>query len=425
MEKEGLLRNRIALAVALGCLCFALLVPALAQGAMFPQCPSVGAATGCDLLITVNPGGALSYQKDPTQSPYSSAGNSLVGVVNDSGATVSSITLLAPGIFAFNGTGAGALAAGGPFGSTGYEGPGTSFSIGNANDGTVTFAGGLANQASLWFSLEGPPYLPTYDVSKNLTTPGSSIDEVKVVLSGLYWLTGPSNYLHPPDTPFNTCTFTQNVPGNTTTFDCKNPSAPIAPGSNISVGFSLAANSADFASVAWFLGGAPVGCGAQLMVTLLTGTGIGLGIYENTAQQCVASVVATGSGLLTWYSLHIPPRELMPGSLPSSPLGSVSIGGAGSLNPGATKNVDVPQPPAGAEFGVLTLTINESGATTTTDVLEFPTSTAPQVSDPPPVPALPLWAVAMTGAALLARRPSPLVSSTRSRPTAAGCPPYP
>lgn len=56
---------------------------------------------------------------------------------------------MVPTFFGFDGDGAG---AGGS-----YAGPGTSFTVSDANTGIVNFDNGLNDKASLWFSLEGAP----------------------------------------------------------------------------------------------------------------------------------------------------------------------------------------------------------------------------------------------------------------------------
>jgi N-acetylmuramoyl-L-alanine amidase len=114
------------------------------------NCPPIGQSPSCAVLITINPSGSLKFETDPNIGPYDGAEDTLVGVQNLSGATVFGISLTGNDIFGFDGDGAGS-------GSTGYEGPGTSFSIIDANTGTVNFDNGLDNNGFLWFSLEGSP----------------------------------------------------------------------------------------------------------------------------------------------------------------------------------------------------------------------------------------------------------------------------
>jgi hypothetical protein len=148
---------------------------AVAAPVEFPQCPAVGFDTGCGALITINADGTSTVQFDSAQPPYSGVADTLVGVVNNSGAPVSGLalsgTLLGQGIFAFDGHGlcvavsgkgstpppAGCPFNAGPSGytPTGYEGPGTWFSVTDPSDGLVQFAGGLAPQGDAYFSLHG------------------------------------------------------------------------------------------------------------------------------------------------------------------------------------------------------------------------------------------------------------------------------
>lgn len=112
------------------------------------QCPAIGYSSSCAVLITITPTGRLIFQTDPNVGPYDGSDDTLVGVLNQSGATVSAINLSGNGIFGFDGDGANG-------GS--YAGPGTSFTVQNANTGTVNFTQDLNDGGFLWFSLEGPP----------------------------------------------------------------------------------------------------------------------------------------------------------------------------------------------------------------------------------------------------------------------------
>jgi N-acetylmuramoyl-L-alanine amidase len=114
------------------------------------QCPAVGQSPSCAALITINPDGSLKIQVDPSVPPYDGVEDSLVGVINNSGASVFGIKLTGQNIFGLDGDGA--------FGGN-YEGPGTSFSVQDANNGIVNFtnSNGLGNGKFAYFSLEGPP----------------------------------------------------------------------------------------------------------------------------------------------------------------------------------------------------------------------------------------------------------------------------
>ena len=152
--------------VVLGC-SLALLFAGRANAGI---CPAVGLATDCGVQInvTAQSGGvasAFSATNVGNGNPYDGVEDTLVGITNNSGATINSITLTASSAadaFGFDGDGACSFGAGGGCsGSTGYEGPNMSFgavtSAAGVDSMTITFTGGLADGASTWFSLEGTP----------------------------------------------------------------------------------------------------------------------------------------------------------------------------------------------------------------------------------------------------------------------------
>jgi len=164
----------LAILSAMMALVFAAPVSASTPTPPFTQCPAVGLDTSCAILIVVEPGGSLVSYTDPSQGPFDGIEDTLIGVQNDSKSTVTKIALQGttfPGIFEFDGDGlcsgfneSGEEGEGGfnpppagcPFGPTTYEGPGTSFTIVNGNEGEVNFTeGGLAPGKSTYFSLEG------------------------------------------------------------------------------------------------------------------------------------------------------------------------------------------------------------------------------------------------------------------------------
>ena len=114
------------------------------------QCPPVGLSPSCAALITINPNGSLKIQVDSSVPPYDGVEDALVGVINNSGASVFGIKLSGPNIFEDDGDGA--------FGGK-YPGPNTSYSIQDANTGIVNFTGtnGLESGKFAYFSLEGSP----------------------------------------------------------------------------------------------------------------------------------------------------------------------------------------------------------------------------------------------------------------------------
>lgn len=155
------------------CLC---LVALFAGSVRADQCAGalpVGTATGCGALISVtsaNGAGvatAFSVTTPGNGNPFDGTEDTLVGLVNNTGVTLNSITLSSPdnsfgGLGFFDGDGVCNFNSADCFGPFGYEGPNMTFSgscLGNdgCDSVTITFTGGLAAGASTWFSLEGTP----------------------------------------------------------------------------------------------------------------------------------------------------------------------------------------------------------------------------------------------------------------------------
>ncbi len=143
----------------------ALLMGISAHAASFSQCPAVGNDTdGCELLITVTAasgGVATAFSvtaASPDQGPYDGSDDTLLGILNKSGSTLSSISLSGnTDIFGFDGDGACTyIACPGSTDPNGYAPAGVTFSgINNtATSGTVDFSPGITNGGSAWFSLE-------------------------------------------------------------------------------------------------------------------------------------------------------------------------------------------------------------------------------------------------------------------------------
>lgn len=109
----------------------------------FTQCPAIGSSKGCAILIVINANGTVTAYADTTVPPYDTAydaaigaipDDTLIGVQNNSNATINSLPLNGGGIsiFGFEGDGIcdpeiGTTPAGCPFGQYGYEGPGVTF----------------------------------------------------------------------------------------------------------------------------------------------------------------------------------------------------------------------------------------------------------------------------------------------------------
>jgi len=151
---------------------------AFAQLPPFTQCPHVGADTSCAVLIVFNPDGSRVTLVDPTQPPYDLIEDTLVGVQNNSGQPVASVTVngnnapIPP--FAFDGDGlcTQSIRPGGcPYGPTGYEGRQSDTAVAssasgfgdkftnispNQQIGTIVFDHPIPSGGSAYFSLEGP-----------------------------------------------------------------------------------------------------------------------------------------------------------------------------------------------------------------------------------------------------------------------------
>jgi hypothetical protein len=175
-------------------------------------CPAVGSDTnGCEYIITVtavnSSGAATTFSvalNAPDQGPYDAVEDTLVGIVNNSGSVLKSITLSnTAGQFSFDGDGActgsyspGPTAAqclGGVFGSgsTGYNDylslTATSFSNITATTGQVNF-NSIANGGSSWFDLEGA--LSAAQLGGPTGTPApSSLGLIMIGLAalGMFW----------------------------------------------------------------------------------------------------------------------------------------------------------------------------------------------------------------------------------------------
>lgn len=159
----------------------------------FTQCPAIGASPSCGILIELTDSGTV-ILGDPTVGPYDGIEDTLIGVQNDSTSTVNSITLSGTGVFGIpifgfdsDGICAGYVFTGSggcPFGTTGYEGPGTSFAniSADATTGDVVFANGLAAGASAYFSLEDS--LTAGSTAVSYTGPASVQYSDPLVLSG-------------------------------------------------------------------------------------------------------------------------------------------------------------------------------------------------------------------------------------------------
>lgn len=139
-----------------------------------------GNATDCNLFITFNADGSINTTAGP-QTTYDGVEDALIGVVNNSGHTLTSISLNGGtnDIFGFDGDGIDLYEAilqgsspqvsGNPDNS-GYGGPLGYFTNISGNLGTVNFFNGVMNGQTTYFSLEEPASL-NLQVSNNVPEP--------------------------------------------------------------------------------------------------------------------------------------------------------------------------------------------------------------------------------------------------------------
>jgi hypothetical protein len=150
----------------------------------FTECPAIGADPSCELLIDITPAGTSVTADPASPGPYDGADDTLIGLKNDSTASVSSIPLSSTtlDIFGFDGDGLCTFApftgsAGCPFDSTGYGGPGVSYSGYTANPmtGVVNFTPAIAPGGTAYFSLEDAIDPSTITVAPPAAPPTATI----------------------------------------------------------------------------------------------------------------------------------------------------------------------------------------------------------------------------------------------------------
>ncbi len=212
---------------------------AVAPTPPFNECPGIGASPSCEFLIVLSSSGATVYQ-DSTVHVLDGSDDTLVGVINSSGAPVSNIGLSSTEhIFGFDGDGicsktgsafnyawtSATLLAGCPYGTTGYEGPGVTYSNFSGADltGTVTFTGGLADGASTFFSLEGDLASASFTVPTTTTTTTTTSTTTSTTPPPPPPTTTPST---PPPPTTTVPAPTTTVPATTTTGPATTTTAP-------------------------------------------------------------------------------------------------------------------------------------------------------------------------------------------------------
>jgi len=167
----------------------------------FGQCPAVGADTSCALLIHIEASGNVGVLGDPAQGPFDGIEDTLIGVQNDSGASIASIPISATtekDLFGFDGDGLCSFGLTGcPFGETGYEGPGTSFTSVSAGltSGTVNFSPAIPPGGHAYFSLEEAlATVPPFDLEPGPPVPAG----IRYIALGDSYASGEGN---PPFLP--------------------------------------------------------------------------------------------------------------------------------------------------------------------------------------------------------------------------------
>ena len=129
-----------------------------AHATTFSQCPATGSTLGCNGLLTVGPGGSLTLAIDSTQQPVDGFDDTLLGIQNNSGKSLSSLSvnfsnLTSQNVFPSSNNFDGAFS----YGGNGYFGPTTQFALNGSNSDLLTFTTSLANGASTYFEVESAP----------------------------------------------------------------------------------------------------------------------------------------------------------------------------------------------------------------------------------------------------------------------------
>lgn len=168
----------------------------------FRQCPAIGASNSCGVLIVVNANNTVSVYRDKNIPPYENSDDTVTGVLNNSGRTITSLPLKSgTDIFGFEDDGICSKSitpkpSGCPFGPTGYEGPGVSYSniSSDKHSGTVNFSPGIPPGGSAYFGLEEALSASDVTVPLNTTCPTSSATSGIAYSSQLYGTGGNGNY---------------------------------------------------------------------------------------------------------------------------------------------------------------------------------------------------------------------------------------
>ena len=263
--------------------------------APFTQCPAVGFNTSCSLLVNVTGGGTTVLQDtgattaaDPVPGTYDGSDDTLVGIINNSTAPLSQITLSSATepIFGFDGDGIcenpnATSGLPGLTGSdcnstdtTGYGGPNSYFTNISADQmsGTVNFITPLAPGGSTYFSLE--EQLSAADVTP-VTVGG--IEICKASVTGPLAVQGPFTF-----------TVGDGVGSVTVNSGSCSPLIPVS-GSSVSV-TEASATWYSTSSIATGTGETP----------LTAGDGTTVGTYNLTSQEATVGLTAGQSDIVTF-----------------------------------------------------------------------------------------------------------------------------
>ena len=136
------------------------LCPTLTKASSAYYAADTAASGNCNTIITINANGTLSFAT-PNTHPYDGNDDNYVGVINNYGAAVSSVSLVGTtDLFGFDGDGIDTFGiASNTTDKTGYGGTDAYFTAINGNkfNGTVNFLGGIASGGTGYFSLEEAP----------------------------------------------------------------------------------------------------------------------------------------------------------------------------------------------------------------------------------------------------------------------------
>jgi len=172
----------VAVALLVGAFLFARMGAAVAAPAPnFSICPADDVATGCSVVVVVNPDGTRTIVDNPGGTGlgvYDGSDDALIGIQNNSSSPVSSITLsdTMNAIFGFDGDGPCTETTPPTLPPTacnsadpnGYAGPANTYSniSGDTMSGEVDFSPAIAPGGTQWFGLEDTPSSSTLSLPR-------------------------------------------------------------------------------------------------------------------------------------------------------------------------------------------------------------------------------------------------------------------